>query len=70
MSQTTEQSIKEVGEIKIINLSCKKVKLEYVVDIICQEKVFKTIKLGIRYKLDKDGIYKMYYPNPGFLNRL
>jgi hypothetical protein len=69
MSQITEQSIKEVGEIKLVNLSYKKVRLDYMVDIICQEITFQSIKIKVKYRLDDDGIYKMYYPN-SFLNIL
>lgn len=71
MSQITEQSIKEVGTIKIVKLSDKKVRLDYMGSIICQEKVIQDIKFKVRYRLDdEDGIYKMYYPKPGFLNIL
>ena len=70
MNQITEQSIKEVGTIKIVKLSDKKVRLDYIVDIICQEKVIQNIKIKIRYRFDKDGVYKMFYPKPAFLNIL
>lgn len=71
MNQITEQSIKEVGTIKIVKLSERKVRLDYYANIICQEKVIETIKMKVRYLLDKeDGIYKMYYPKPVFLSKM
>jgi len=71
MNQITEQSIKEVGTIRIVKLSERKVRLDYYANIICQEKVIETVKMKVRYLLDKeDGIYKMYYPKPVFLSKL
>ena len=71
MNQITEQSIKEVGTIKIVRLSERKVRLDYVADIICQEKVIDTVKMKVRYLLDKeDDIYKMYYPKLSFLAKM
>lgn len=70
MNQITEQSIKEVGTIRIVKLSDKKVRLDYIGDIICQEKVIQNIKMKIRYRLEEDGVYKMFYPKPAFLNIL
>jgi len=71
MSQITEQSINEIGGIKIVRLSERKVRLDYIAEIICQEKVIDSVKLKVRYLLDKeDGIYKMYYPKTSFLAKL
>jgi len=71
MNQITEQSIKEVGTIRIVKLSERKVRLDYVADIICQEKVIDTVKMKVRYLLDKeDDIYKMYYPKLSFLAKI
>lgn len=71
MNQITEQSIKEVGTIRIVKLSERKVRLDYYADIICQEKVIETVKMKVRYLFDKeDGIYKMYYPKPAFLAKM
>jgi len=69
MNQTIEQSIKEVGTIKIIKLSERKVRLDYVADIFCQEKVIDSVKMKVRYQLD-EGIYRMYYPKVGFLTKI
>ena len=71
MNQITEQSISEIGDINIKRLSDKKVRLDYKANVICQEKVIDTVKLKIRYLLDKEeGVYKMYYPKPVFLSKL
>jgi hypothetical protein len=71
MNQIIEQSIKEIGDIKIVRLSERKVRIDYIANIICQEKVIDKIKLKVRYLLDKeDGIYKMYYPKAAFLSKL
>jgi hypothetical protein len=70
MNQIIEQSIKEVGQIKLTILSSRKVRLDYTINIICNEIVIDTLKLKIRYLLDKDGIYKMYYPKSPFLVKL
>jgi hypothetical protein len=71
MNQITEQSIKEVGTIRIVKLSERKVRLDYYSNIICQEKVIETVKMKVRYLLDKEeGIYKMYYPKQSFLVKM
>ena len=71
MNQITEQSIKEVGTIRIVKLSERKVRLDYYANIICQENVIETIKMKVRYLLDKeDDIYKMYYPKSSFLSNI
>jgi len=67
MNQITEESINEIG-IKWVKLADKKIRLDYDAQIICEEILIETIKLKIRYKLDSDGIYKMIYPKPHFLN--
>lgn len=71
MNQIIEQSIREIGVIKIVRLSGRKVRLDYMAEIICQEKVIDTVKLKVRYLLDKEeNVYKMYYPKPVFLAKL
>jgi hypothetical protein len=70
MSQIGEELIKEIGEIKLIKLSERKIRLDYNVNIICQERNIKKIRLKIRYLKTEDGIYKMYFPKISFLNNL
>lgn len=67
--RTIEQVLEEIGEIEIVKLSEKKIRLDYTINILCQEKIVKTLKLKIRYKIDND-IYRMYYPKAGFINKL
>lgn len=70
MSQTGEELIKEIGELKVIKLSERKIRLDYNVNIICQERNIKKVRLKIRYLKTEDGIYKMYFPKTSFLNDL
>lgn len=67
--RTIEQVLEEIGDIEIVKLSDNKVRLDYYIDVICQESTVQTLKLKIRYKIE-DGIYRMYYPKVGFLNKL
>jgi len=55
-------------KIEIVRLSDNKIRLDYIVPIVCEERDLETIKLKIRYKLDtSDGIYKMIYPKEALL---
>jgi hypothetical protein len=69
MSQIGEELIKEIGQIKKVILSHRKIRLDYEVDIVCQEIVVQKIKVKVRY-LKVDDIYRMYFPKDSFLNSL
>lgn len=56
-------------DIKIVRLSDKKVRLHYKAPLICSENTIQIIDMKVRYRLE-NGIYKMIFPKPVFLNRI
>lgn len=57
-------------DIKLVELSDKKVRLDYSAPLICDENEIKKLSLKIRYRLDSDGMYHMIYPKDAFLNSI
>lgn len=57
-------------DIKIIRLSERKVRLDYNIDIICEEKVIESKLIKVRYKISEDGVYQMLYPKDNFVNQI
>lgn len=65
------ESLKEVGEIKLTRLSDRKVRLEFIVNITCNDKIVDKLNLKLKYLLDKrDNTYIMAFPKNSFLVRL
>lgn len=56
-------------DIKIVRLSDEKVRLHYKAPLICSENIINVIDMRVRYRLS-NGVYKMIFPKPIFLNRV
>ena len=56
-------------DIKVTILSERKVRLDYTIDIICEEKIISSILIKVKYKIS-NGVYQMLYPKSNFINQL